>query len=94
MALPKLRLTPPKVPEEQAAADLSGKFLYGLINGHDISGFDIGAEGDLKPLSHSLFSVGNTPATLAVDRWESSFTWQTLITGMLWPLLLMRATAL
>jgi S-formylglutathione hydrolase FrmB len=26
-------------------------------------------------------------------RWQSSFTWQTLITGMLWTLLLMRATA-
>lgn len=66
-ALAKLRLTPPKVPNSEAAADPNGKFIYGPINGHDISGFEVGAEGDLKPLAHSLFSVPTGPVTLAVD---------------------------
>jgi 6-phosphogluconolactonase (cycloisomerase 2 family) len=66
-ALPKLHSTPPKVTNSQAAADPNGKFIFGAINGHDISGFGVGTEGDLKPLAHSLFSVPSGPVTLAAD---------------------------
>jgi 6-phosphogluconolactonase (cycloisomerase 2 family) len=64
---PPMRLKPPKVPYYAIGTDPNGKFLYGAVNAHDISGFTIGAEGGLSPISHSIYSFRSGPVELLVD---------------------------